>query len=162
MLIYMFNYCDFSLKLKIVNKVVFVLFIGFYENLGVILYKYVYFNVIWQTFRIWIFIVVFILLVYESIRYLILLMRRRKLRISMFCFYLVNLYFYYYFWWFYFSYYNEDFYNYFKYYFMFIVIEIIVICIVLNFCDRKNEVVFWKVLVIVSINLMYILVSGLD
>lgn len=47
MLIYMFNYCDFSLKLKIVNKVVFVLFIGFYENLGVILYKYVYFNVIW-------------------------------------------------------------------------------------------------------------------
>lgn len=162
MLIYMFNYCDFSLKLKIVNKVVFVLFIGFYENLGVILYKYVYFNVIWQTFRIWIFIVVFILLVYESIRYLILLMRRRKLRISMFCLYLVNLYFYYYFWWFYFSYYNEDFYNYFKYYFMFIVTEIIVICIVLNFCDRKNEVVSWKVLVIVSINLMYILVSGLD
>lgn len=162
MLIYMFNYCDFSLKLKIVNKVVFVLFIGFYENLGVILYKYVYFNVIWQTFRIWIFIVVFILLVYESIKYLILLMRRRKLRISMFCLYLVNLYFYYYFWWFYFSYYNEDFYNYFKYYFMFIVTEIIVICIVLNFCDRKNEVVFWKVLVIVSINLMYILVSGLD
>lgn len=80
----------------------------------------------------------------------------------MFCFYLINLYFYYYFWWFYFSYYNEDFYNYFKYYFMFIVTEIIVICIVLNFCDRKNEVVSWKVLVIVSINLMYILVSGLD
>lgn len=80
----------------------------------------------------------------------------------MFCLYFVNLYFYYYFWWFYFSYYNEDFYNYFKYYFMFIVTEIIVICIVLNFCDRKNEVVFWKVLVIISINLMYIFVSGLD
>lgn len=138
------------------------IFRGSYENPGATPYKHVYFNATWQTSRIWIFTVVFILLAYESIKYLIPLMRRRKLRTSMFCLYLVNLYPHYYSWWSYFSYYNEDFYNYFKHHFMFTVTEIIATCIVLNLCDRKNEVVSWKVLAIVSINLMHILVSGLD
>ncbi|XP_061165034.1 uncharacterized protein LOC133173988 [Saccostrea echinata] len=138
------------------------IFRGSYENPGETTYKHVYFNATWQTSRIWIFTVVFILLAYESIKYLIPLVRRRGLRGSMFALYLINLYPHYYSWWSYFSYYNEDFYNYFKHHFMFTVTEIIATCIVLNLCDRRNEVVSWKVLAIVSINLMHILVSGVD
>lgn len=121
-----------------------------------------YFNATWQTSRIWIFTVVFILLAYESVKYLVPLMRRKRLRASMFYLYLINLYPHYYSWWSYFNYYNEDFYNYFKHHFMFTITEVIATCIVLNLCDRRNDVVSWKVFAIVSINLMHIFVSGLD
>lgn len=44
----------------------------------------------------------------------------------------------------------------------FTVTEIITTCIVLNLCDKRNEIISWKILAIVSINVMHILVGGMD
>lgn len=137
-------------------------FLGSYENPGNIPYKHVYFNATWQTSRIWLFTVVFILLGYESIKYLIPLIRRKQIRSSMLFLYVVNLYPNYYSWWSYFSYYNEDFYTYFKHHMLFTITEVIATCLVLNMCDIRNEVQSWKMIAISSINLMHILVSGMD
>ncbi|XP_052784355.1 uncharacterized protein LOC128220129 isoform X2 [Mya arenaria] len=135
---------------------------GEYENPGRTRYKHIYFNATWQTFRIWMFTIVFVLLAYESIKYIIPLVRKRKFRTSMFVLNLVNIYPHYYSWWSYFSYYNEDFYRYFKHHMWFTVTEMITTCIVLNLTDIKNEIVSWKILAIVSINVMHILVGGMD
>ncbi|KAL5003898.1 hypothetical protein ScPMuIL_017354 [Solemya velum] len=43
---------------------------GAYENPGTTSYKHVYFNATWQTFRIWIVTVIFILMAYESAKYI--------------------------------------------------------------------------------------------
>ncbi|KAL4220273.1 hypothetical protein ACF0H5_020680 [Mactra antiquata] len=137
-------------------------FRGQYENPGLTRYKHVYFNATWQTYRIWIFTVVFILLAYESIKYLVPLVRKRNIRITMFILYLVNIYPHYYSWWSYFSYYNEDFYRYFKHHMWFTVTELITTSIVLNLCDKRNEIISWKILAIISINVMHIFVGGLD
>ncbi|XP_060606236.1 uncharacterized protein LOC132758573 [Ruditapes philippinarum] len=137
-------------------------FRGQYENPGTTRYKHIYFNATWQTFRIWILTVVFILMAYESIKYVIPLVRRNKVRMSMFALYVLNIYPHYYSWWSYFSYYNEDFYRYFKHHMWFTITEVITTCIVLNLCDKRNEIVSWKILAIISINLMHICVGGMD
>ena len=126
-------------------KILYIFFFtGSYENPGKIPYKHIYFNATWQTSRIWLFTVVFILLAYESIRYIVPLVKSRHLRHSMFFLYIINLYPHYYSWWSYFSYYNEDFYNYFKHHMLFTVTEIIATCIVLNLCDSRNEIIFME------------------
>ena len=43
----------------------------------------------------------------------------------------------------------------------FTITEIIVTCIVLNLCNIRNEII-WKILAIVSINVMHILDLGMD
>jgi len=41
--------------------------------------------------KIWIFTVVFVLLAYESVKYLMPVIKRRRIRVSMFILYLVNM-----------------------------------------------------------------------
>lgn len=137
-------------------------FRGAYESLGTTGYKHVYFNATWQTFRIWMVTIIFILMTYESIKYVIPLARKRQLRLTMFALYIINIYPHYYSWWSYFSYYNEDFYRYFKHHLWFTMTEVITTCIVLNLTDIRNEIISWKILAIVSINVMHILVGGMD
>lgn len=137
-------------------------FRGAYENPGMTRYKHVYFNATWQTFRIWIFTVIFVLMAYESIKYLMSLIRKRSVRKSMLLLYILNIYPHYYSWWSYFSYYNEDFYYYFKHHMWFTVTEVISTCIVLNLCDKHNEIVSWKMLSVISINIMHIVVGAMD
>lgn len=135
---------------------------GAYENPGTTSYKHVYFNATWQTFRIWIVTVIFILMAYESAKYIARLIRERSIRKSMILLFVINLYPNYYAWWSYFSYYNEDFYNYFNHHMPFAVSEIIATLFVLHLCDVRNEVTSWKIFVIISINFVHILVSGMD
>ncbi|KAK3575856.1 hypothetical protein CHS0354_034452 [Potamilus streckersoni] len=137
-------------------------FRGEYEQPGKTMYKHVYFNATWQTLCIWFLTVIFILLAYESIKYLIPLARRRNLRISMFILYVINIYPHYYSWWSYFSYYNEDFYSYYKHHMLFTVTELMSSAVVLNLCDIRNEFISWKILTLVSINIMHVLVGGMD
>jgi hypothetical protein len=73
---------------------------GRYENPGIVTYKHVYFNSTPTTLKIWIFTAVFLLLFYESLRYLVGLLRSgAPLRKSMLFLYLINLYPHYYSWW---------------------------------------------------------------
>ena len=61
-----------------------------------------------------------------------------------------------------FSYYNEEFYNYFVHQIMFAVTELIVTAVVLNLCNHDNSFSLWKVCTIIAINLVHIIVSGMD
>lgn len=135
---------------------------GEYENPGTTSYKHVYFNATWQTSRIWIFTVVFVLMAYESVKYIARLIRERAIRKPMLLLFVINLYPNYYSWWSYFSYYNEDFYRYFKHQLPFVVTEIIATLFVLHLCDVRNEVTSWKIFSIISINLVHIFVSSMD
>ncbi|KAK7484283.1 hypothetical protein BaRGS_00024532, partial [Batillaria attramentaria] len=138
-------------------------FRGRYENPGVVTYKHVYFNATSNTFKMWIFTVIFILLFYESLRYLIGLFRSGvPLRRSMLFLYVINMYPHYYSWWSFFSYYNEEVYTYFIHHFMFTVTEILTTCVVLNLVNAENEFQSWKVALVVTINITHIIVSGMD
>ena len=61
-----------------------------------------------------------------------------------------------------FSYYNEELYTYFTHHFMFTITEMIVTAIVLNLCNRDNEFSSWKISTIVTINVVHIIVAGMD
>lgn len=137
-------------------------FRGAYQSPGPSSYKHVYFNATWQTHRIWLFTVIFVLMAYESIKYVVGLLYNKLIRPSMLLLFLINLYPHYYSWWSYFSYYNEDFYNYYKHHMMFTITEIIATCLVLNLTDIRNKVVSWKILAIVSINTMHITIALMD
>ncbi|XP_041348737.1 uncharacterized protein LOC121368171 isoform X2 [Gigantopelta aegis] len=137
-------------------------FRGRYENPGPVTYKHVYFNATSETFKIWGFTVVFVLLCYESIKYLVSLFRRGLVRWSMFALYLINIYPHYYSWWSFFSYYNEAFYTYFKHHMFFTLTEVIATAIVLNLCNSSNDISSWKISTITTINLVHIMVSGSD
>lgn len=138
-------------------------FRGSYENPGTVLYKHVYFNSTVQTFKIWIITLFFILLTYESIKYLYnLLWPQCHIRWNMFVLYLINIYPHYYSWWSIFNYYNEDFYIYFNHHIYFMVTEIIATGIVLNMCNAHNQMSHWKMLCIIIISSIHILVSSLD
>ncbi|XP_067669462.1 uncharacterized protein [Haliotis asinina] len=138
-------------------------FRGRYEMPGPgVSYKHIYFNATKETFKIWIATVLFVLLFYESVKYLVALFRRGSVRWSMFLLYVINLYPHYYSWWSFFSYYNEEFYTYFKHHMFFAITEIIATVIVLSLCNAENDVASWKISAIVTINTIHILVSGLD
>ncbi|KAK3769927.1 hypothetical protein RRG08_048138 [Elysia crispata] len=137
-------------------------FRGSYEMPGLVTYKHVYFNATSNTFKIWIFTVLFILLGYESIKYLVHVYRTSSFRRSWLALYIINIYPHYYSWWSFFSYYNEEFYTFFGHHMFFCITEIIVTAIVLNLCNKKNELKAWKMLMILAINLVHVIVSGSD
>ncbi|XP_050394187.1 uncharacterized protein LOC126812054 [Patella vulgata] len=132
---------------------------GSYEKPGNSRYKHLYFNATQETFKIWIFTVLFVLMTYESIKYLYKLFKMGNVRMTMFVLYLANIYPHYYSWWSFLSYYNESFYLYFYNHFYFMLTEILVTVLVLNLCDTKNQIASWKILLIITINSMHIAVS---
>ncbi|XP_050388965.1 uncharacterized protein LOC126807992 [Patella vulgata] len=132
---------------------------GSYEKPGNSSYKHLYFNATKETFKIWILTVLFVLMTYESIKYLYKLFRKGDVRMTMFVLYLANIYPNYYSWWDFLNYYNESFYLYFYNDFYFMLTEILVTVLVLNLCDTKNQIASWKILLIITINSMHIVVS---
>ncbi|KAK7090639.1 hypothetical protein V1264_010406 [Littorina saxatilis] len=145
------------------KHVFFLIVTGGYENPGMVTYKHVYFNSTSSTLKIWIFTALFLLLFYESLRYLVFLVRSgAPLRRSMLLLYFVNLYPHYYSWWSFFSYYNEELYTYFNHHFVFTVTELIVTAIILSLCNRDNPVASWKIATIFTISLVHVIVSGMD
>ncbi|XP_076454002.1 uncharacterized protein LOC143289065 isoform X2 [Babylonia areolata] len=138
-------------------------FRGGYEKPGLVTYKHVYFNATSTTLRIWLFTALFMLLFYESVRHLVGLLRSGvPLRRSMLFLYAINLYPHYYSWWSFFNYYNEELYTFFAHHLMFTVTEILVTAIILNLCNRNNDFTSWKIATIITINLVHIIVSGMD
>ncbi|XP_005097180.1 uncharacterized protein LOC101852763 isoform X1 [Aplysia californica] len=138
------------------------IFRGQYETPGPTPYKHVYFNSTATTFKIWVLTVIFILLCYESVKYLVNVYQTSSFRRNWLILYLINIYPHYYTWWSFFSYYNEQFFTFFSHHMFFSITELIVTAIVLNLCSRKNETKTWKIMAILAISLVHIIVSGTD
>ncbi|ESO86454.1 hypothetical protein LOTGIDRAFT_129401 [Lottia gigantea] len=135
-------------------------FRGRYENPGPVSYKHLYFNATKETFKIWVFTVIFILMCYESVKYLYKLFRCGNVRKSMFVLYLANIYPHYYAWWSFLNYFNEGMYQFHANQYYFTITEIIASVVVLNLCNAANNIASWKMLLIITINSMHIMVSA--
>ncbi|GAB1605293.1 uncharacterized protein LOC115222212 [Argonauta hians] len=139
------------------------IFRGAYENQGVVLYKHIYFNATSQTLAVWVDTVIFILLAYESLKYIFNLMYPRiHVRWVMLGLYVINIYPHYYSWWSVFNYFNEDFYPYLYHHLYFTVTEIIITAFVLNMSNSRNPVTFKKIFFVFCISLIHILLSSMD
>ena len=75
---------------------------------------------------------------------------------------LINIYPNYYSWWSYFNYYNDDFYSQLHHQLFFSVTELAVTSLVLNLTNTNNQIISWKIYIIICINFAHILIGGLD
>ena len=125
-------------------------------------YKHVYLNATSNSFRIWILAVLGILTTYETIKYVIPLIIRNRLRNSMFALLLSAVYPHYYGWWVFFNYINEDFYSQWNHQLFFTVTETLSTLMVVHLCNIYNRVQSWKLLFIININVMHLIVGGFD
>ena len=112
--------------------------------------------------KIWILVVLGILAFYECLRYLAPLLFHCKARWTMVILFLSSLYPHYYGWWNFISYVNEDFYAQWYHQWFFSLTEIISTICVIHLCNTDNRIDAWKLLVIMSINIMHIVVNCLD
>jgi hypothetical protein len=83
--------------------------IGPYET-GVGKYKHVFFNSDKTTFKMWGSTVLFFIALYEAIKYVVLLVGKRKVRWSMALLLLSSIHSHYYAWWGHWNYWNDDYY----------------------------------------------------
>lgn len=125
-------------------------------------YKHLYFNATSNTLKIWLVVVLGVLALYECLHYICVLVWNHRLRTSMFVLFLSSLYPHYYGWWGLFNYLNEDYYAQWRHQLFFSITEAISTCIVVHLCNQDNRVKPWKLLVILDVNLMHVIVSGLD
>ena len=125
-------------------------------------YKHVYFNCTANTLKIWFVIVFGVLAAYEAVRYVVSVIRSRKLRIQMFALFLSSVYPHYYGWWGFFSYLNEDYYPQWYHQLFFSITELLSTAIVVHLCSLDNRIQPWKLLIILDINLVHVIVGGLD
>ena len=85
-------------------------FKGSYES-GIGSYKNFYFNATTSTMQIWLFTVIFIISLYESMKYLTKLIISHQIRLSMAVLFCLSLFPHYYAWWCYLNYLNDSFYS---------------------------------------------------
>ncbi|CAH1780822.1 unnamed protein product [Owenia fusiformis] len=125
-------------------------------------YKHVYFNATINSLKIWIVTVIFIIIIYETLKYLLKLWQQQLLRRKMFYLVAMTTYAHYYSWWSYFGYYNEDFYYQWYHQTIFTITEIISTALVLNLCNEDNPMLPWKLLLIININTAHLITGGVD
>jgi hypothetical protein len=110
----------------------------------------------------WFIVVLGVLVLYESIRYLLPLIWKQQLRLSMFALFLSSLYPHYYGWWGLINYLNEDYYPQWYHQIFFSLTEMVSTAMVIHLCNQGNRVESWKLLLVFDINMMHVIVSGLD
>ena len=125
-------------------------------------YKHVYFNATLNTVKIWGLLILAVLIIYESVKYLCQLIRTRSLHYSMFVVFVSSIYPHYYGWWNMFNYYNEEFYHQWNHQMFFTITEMISTFMVLHLCNKKNPVEPWKLLLVFNLNFLHIIIACVD
>lgn len=88
----------------------FVFRAGTYET-DIASYKHMYFNATPNSFKIWILTVFGVIVMYESVKWLVSLIIQNTVRYSMIVLFVSSVYSHYYGWWAYINYYNDEFYS---------------------------------------------------
>ncbi|XP_047100749.1 uncharacterized protein LOC124719101 [Schistocerca piceifrons] len=114
-------------------------FKGTYES-GIASYKHMYFNATSNTLKMWVVTVVFVLGLYECVRYLALLALQHRLRASMLVLFLSSIFAHYYAWWAYINYWNDEFYSQWNHQLFFTVTELASTALVLRMADASFSV----------------------
>lgn len=121
-----------------------------------------YFNATPQTLGMWFITMAAVLCGYEVVKYILRLYSAGTLRLSMLFLILVNIHPHYYSWWGYLNYLNDDFYTQFVHQLFFTVTEVISTAVVLRMCSTKCRITPSLLLFVFSINVVHILIGGLD
>ncbi|CRL06422.1 CLUMA_CG019491, isoform A [Clunio marinus] len=132
-----------------------------YES-GIASYKNFYFNATLNTLKIWLFIVIGIISLYESMKYLAKLIISKQLRYSMAFLFCLSIFSHYYAWWAYLNYLNDDFYLQWYHQTFFTLTELFSTTFVLHLANKENYVTSRKVLCIVGVALLHIIAGSVD
>ena len=135
--------------------------LGNYEA-GISGYKHMYFNATQQSAIIWLLTVVYVIALYESMKYLLQLFCRRELRYTMFVLFSSVVYSHYYTYWVYVNYFNDDFYSQFYHQLFFSCTELFSTITVLKLADVNVELTSGRLLIILDIAVLHVLTSGWD
>ena len=125
-------------------------------------YKHVYFNSTMNTVQIWIITIVFVVAFYETVKRIVKLYMKRRLRYIMVVLFCSVLYSHYYTWWSLFNYLNDDFYDQWYHQLYFSFTELVSTICVVFLMNQENYLQPKLLLVILDIALFHILVSGRD
>jgi len=125
-------------------------------------YKHLYFNSTSNTLKIWIVVLLGVISLYECLRYLCPLIWTKRVRMPMLALFIASLYPHYYGWWGMFSYLNEDYYAQWYHQMFFSLTEALSTAVVVHLCNADNKLEPWKLLLIISINVIHIIVGSLD
>lgn len=136
-------------------------FKGSYES-GVASYKHLYFNATGNSMKMWMWTVVCIIALYESVRHLVTLAMHCNLRYSMLILFLSVFYSHYYTWWAYVNYWNDEFYNQWNHQMFYTITELISTILVIQLADKRNPVTMRKAIGIVGIGLMHVMGASWD
>jgi hypothetical protein len=134
---------------------------GPYES-GVAHFKHVYFNSTPNTLKMWIITVVYVICLYETIKYFMLLAFNRTLRGSMALLLLSSLHSHYYNWWMHWGYWNDDFYPQWAHQFFFTFTELASTVFVIRNLDKGKGVEPHSLIFVGTVASFHILSSGLD
>ena len=103
-----------------------------------------------------------VLAFYETVKYLLKLQVEGSLRYSMFLLLILDIHPHYYSWWSYVNYFNDDFYKQFIHQTFFTVTECVSSFLILRMSSKKEDITPVQLLVVLSINIVHILLGGLD
>lgn len=121
-----------------------------------------YFNATSNMLKIWMLVVVGVIVFYETMKHLMRLAIKQRLRHSMMLLFSTALFSNYYSWWVYINYWNDDFYSQWYHQLFFSVTELISTGWVVHLADKKNPITHRKAFGIAAIALLHIMAGGWD
>ncbi|KAF6206731.1 hypothetical protein GE061_017967 [Apolygus lucorum] len=125
-------------------------------------FKHLYFNATVNTLKIWISIVVGIIVLYETIKYLMGLGLKNQLRYSMLTLFISSIFSHYYTWWNYINYWNDEYYKQWNHQLYFTATELFSTCMVLKLANKQETFTRRKLLLILGISLVHIVAGCAD
>lgn len=133
-----------------------------YESQTRVGYKHMYFNATKQTFVMWTITMATVLAFYELVKHLLRLYVEGNLRYTMLFLLVLDIHPHYYSWWGYLNYFNDDFYTQFVHQLFFTVTELVSSVIVVRICSKEDCITSHQLIGVLSINIVHILIGGLD
>jgi hypothetical protein len=125
-------------------------------------YKHVYFNATSNTLKMWVITVAYVVCLYETIKYFMLLAFQRTLRGTMAVLLLSLLHSNFYSWWLYWGYWNDDFYPQWVHQLFFTFTELVSTLCVLRNLDASKETKPEALVLVGTVATFHVLSSGLD
>ena len=154
----------FRLITKVVNKKKCTcscwdtVFKGRYE-MGVAGYKNVYFNCTYNTYMMWALTLLFLFMLYESLKHILACLMNKCARKKIVLIFLSSIYPNYYGWWMYFNYYNDEFYDQWWHQTFFTITELVSTFAILMLVNEHNTKYVSRKLLVIQRYVHFLLIS---
>ena len=133
-------------------------FKGRYE-MGVAGYKNVYFNCTYNTYMMWALTLLFLFMLYESLKHILACLMNKCARKKIVLIFLSSIYPNYYGWWMYFNYYNDEFYDQWWHQTFFTITELVSTFAILMLVNEHNTKYVSRKLLVIQRYVHFMLIS---